>query len=85
MSPWRKLPACGRKRHRKLEAYATCFSNGAKPLDLQSHARRNHPVRQGPELYELAAPRRRRIVGAVRRFIAVFELPKEFPLLRSSR
>ncbi len=30
MSPWRKLPACGRKWHRKLEAYATCFSNGAK-------------------------------------------------------
>ena len=31
-SSWRKLPACGRKWHRKLEAYATCFSNGAKCL-----------------------------------------------------
>ncbi len=28
-SSWRKLPACGRKWPRKLEAYATCFSNGA--------------------------------------------------------
>ncbi len=29
MSPWRKLPACGKRWHRKLEAYATCFSNDA--------------------------------------------------------
>ena len=29
ISPWRKLPACGRKPDRKLEAYAIYFSNGA--------------------------------------------------------
>jgi hypothetical protein len=30
MSSWRKLPACGKKCDRKLEAYATYSSNGAK-------------------------------------------------------
>ena len=29
MSPWRKLPACDAVIYRKLEAYATYFSNGA--------------------------------------------------------
>ena len=29
MTPWCKLPACGRKWHRKLEVYATCISNAA--------------------------------------------------------
>ena len=39
MSPWRKLPACGRKWHRKLEAYVTCDKAEFKPVSLGSWAK----------------------------------------------